>query len=122
MEIKNVTFSQIPDLTENRVNNKNNFCESQINFLRKEGQNDNLIINDLLEQPFYTTTPKLLNTGNPDKSTKAVYEDSYKYPKKKTAKSCNLKDESKNSIDATDLFLSYHLMETQLIHREKIAH
>ena len=82
VEIKNVTFSQIPDLTENRVNNKNNFCESQINFLRKEGQNDNLIINDLLEQPFYTTTPKPLNTGNPEKSTKAVYEDSYKYPKK----------------------------------------
>ena len=82
VETKNVTFSQIPDLTENRVNNKNNFCESQINFLRKEGQNDNLIINDLLEQPFYTTTPKPLNTGNPEKSTKAVYEDSYKYPKK----------------------------------------
>ena len=122
METKNVTFSQIPDLTENRVNNKNNFCESQINFLRKEGQNDNLIINDLLEQPFYTSTPKPLNTSNPDKSTKAVYEDSYKYPEKKPAKACNLKDQSKNSIDATNLFLSYHLMETQLIHREKIAH
>ena len=82
VEIKNVTFSQIPDLTENRVNNKSNFCESQINFLRKEGQNDNLVINDLLEQPFYTSTPKPLNTRNPGKSTEAVYEESYKYPEK----------------------------------------
>ena len=72
MEIKNVTCSKIPDLTENKLSNNIGLLEKQIIFLKEECQNKNLIINILFEKLFHTTTSKSLNTGNPDKSTKTV--------------------------------------------------
>ena len=56
MEIKNVTRSKIPDHTENRLINKTSLFERQINFLKEECQNKNLIMNILLEQRFHTNT------------------------------------------------------------------
>ena len=76
-EIKNATRSKIPDLTENKLSNNIDFLEKQINFLKEECQNKNLIMNILLEQLFPTTTSKSLNSDNPNKSTKAVPNDCY---------------------------------------------
>ena len=64
-------------------------------------QNKNLIINILLEQLFHTTTSNSLNTGNPEKSTKTVPDDSYEYPKK-AAKTSKLKDPRKTSVETTN--------------------
>ena len=50
MEIKNDTRSEIPDLTKNKLNNNIALREKQINFLKEEFQNKNLIINISLEQ------------------------------------------------------------------------
>ena len=44
-EIKNVARSKIPDLTENKLSNNIGRLEKQINFLKEECQNKNLIIN-----------------------------------------------------------------------------
>ena len=44
-EIKNVARSKIPDLTENKLSNNIGLLEKQINFLKEEFQNKNLIIN-----------------------------------------------------------------------------
>ena len=44
-EIKNVARSKITDLTENKLSNNIGLLEKQINFLKKECQNKNLIIN-----------------------------------------------------------------------------
>ena len=81
-EIKNVTCSKIPDLTENKLSNNIDLLEKQISFLKEECQNKNLIINILLEQLFHTNSSKLLNTDSPEKSTKTVPDDCYEYPKK----------------------------------------
>ena len=90
-EIKSVTCSKIPNLTENKQSNNTDLLEKQINFLKEECQDKNLIINILLEQLFDTNTSKSINTDNPDKSTKTVPDDCYEYPKK-TAKTSKLKD------------------------------
>ena len=71
--------------------------------MKEECQNKNLIINILLERLFHTTTSKSLNTGNPDKSAKAVPDDCYEYPKK-AAKTSKLKDQHKISIKTTNRF------------------
>ena len=42
---KNVALSKIPDLTENKLSNNIGRLEKQINFLKEEFQNKNLIIN-----------------------------------------------------------------------------
>ena len=102
-EIKNITCSKIPDLTENKLSNNIDLLEKQISFLKEECQNKNLIINILLEQLFHTTTSKSLNTGNTDKSTKTVPNDCYEYPKK-PAKTSKLKDQRKTSIETTNHF------------------
>ena len=102
-EIKNVMCSKIPDLTENKISNNINIFEKQINFLKEECHNKNLVINILLEQLFHTTTSKSLNTGNPDKSTKTVPDDCYEYPKKPT-KTSKLKDQRKTSIETTNRY------------------
>ena len=91
LETKSVTCSKVPDLTESKLGNNIDFLENQINFLKEERQNKNLIINILLEQLFHRTTSKSLNTGNPDMSTKTVPDDCYEYPKK-PAKTSKLKD------------------------------
>ena len=44
-EIKNVARSKIPDLTENKLSNNIGLLGKQINFLKEEFQNKNLIIN-----------------------------------------------------------------------------
>ena len=44
-EIKNVAHSKIPDLTENKLSNNIGLLGKQINFLKEECQNKNLIIN-----------------------------------------------------------------------------
>ena len=44
-EIKNVARSKIPDLTENKLSNNIGLLEKQINFLKEEFQNKNLITN-----------------------------------------------------------------------------
>ena len=41
-EIKNVTRSKIPDLTENKLSNNTGLLKKQINFLKKECQNKTL--------------------------------------------------------------------------------
>ena len=82
-EIKSVTCSKIPDLTENKLGNNIDLLEKRISFLKEECQNKNLIINILLEQLFHTNTSKSINTDNPDKSTKTVPDDCYEYPKKR---------------------------------------
>ena len=71
--------------------------------MKEECQNKNLIINILLERLFHTSTSKSLNTGNPDKSAKAVPDDCYEYPKK-AAKTSKLKDQHKISIKTTNRF------------------
>ena len=71
--------------------------------MKEECQNKNLIINILLEQLFHTNTSKSINTDNPDKSTKIVPDDCYKYPKK-TAKTSELKDQRKTSVETTNRF------------------
>ena len=96
-EIKNITRTKIPDLTENKLSNNTDLLEKQISFLKEECQNKNLIINILLEQLFHTNTSKSLNTDNPDKSTKTVPDDCYEHPKK-PAKTSKLKDQRKTSI------------------------
>ena len=100
---KNVTCTKIQDLTENKLSNNIDLLENQINFLKEECQNKNLIINILLEQLFHTTTSKSLNTDNPDKSTKTVPDDCYEYPQK-PAKTSTLKDQRKTSIETTNRF------------------
>ena len=102
-EIKNVTRSKIPDLTENKLSNKIDLLEKQISFLKEECQNKNLMINILLEQLFHTNTSKSLNTDNPDKSTKTVPDDCYEYPKK-PPKTSKLKDQRKTSVETTNRF------------------
>ena len=115
VEIKNVTRSKIPDLTENKLSNNIDFLEKQINFLKEECQNKNLVINILLEQLFHTTPSKSLNTGNRDKSTKTVPDDCYEYPKK-PAKTSKLKDQRKTSIETTNRFSVFSTNEkNQLI-------
>ena len=101
---KNVTRSKIPDLTENKLSNNINLLEKQIDFLKEECQNKNLMINILLEQLFHITTSKPLNTGNPDKSTKTVPDDCYEYPKKKPTKASKLKGQRKTSVETTNRF------------------
>ena len=96
-EIKSVTCSKIPDLTENKLNNNIDLLKKQINFLKEECQNKNLIINILLEQLFHTNTSKSIDTDNPDKPTTTVPDDCYEYPKK-TSKTSKLKDQRKTSI------------------------
>ena len=76
-EIRNITRSKIPDLTENKLSNNTDLLDKQIIFLKEECQSKNLIINILLEQLFQTATSKSLNTDNSDKSTKTVPDDSY---------------------------------------------
>ena len=93
-EVKNVTCSKIADLTD---------LTEQTSFLKEECQNKNLIINILLEQPFHTNTSKLLNTDNPDKSTKSVPADCYGYPKK-PAKRSKLNEQRKTSFKTTNRF------------------
>ena len=44
-EIKHVARSKITDLTENKLSNNTGLLEKQINFLKEECQNKNLIIN-----------------------------------------------------------------------------
>ena len=100
-EIKSVTCSKIPDLTENKLSN-NIDLEKQISFLKEECQNKNLIINILLEKIFHTNTSKSINTDNPDKPTKTVPDDCYEYPK--PAKTSKLKDQLKTSIEITNRF------------------
>ena len=102
-EIKSVTCSKIPDLTKNKLSNNIDLLEKQFNFLKVECQNKSLIINILLEQLFHTNTSKSINTDNPDKSTKALPDDCYEYPKK-PAKICTLKDQRKTSIETTNRF------------------
>ena len=102
-EIKSVTCSKIPDLTENKLSNNIDLLEKQISFLKEECQNKNLIINILLEQLFHTNTSKSINTDNPDKSTKTVPDDCYEYPIK-PAKTSKLKDQRKTSIETTNRF------------------
>ena len=63
---------------------------------------------------FLLLTSKSLNTGTPGKSTKTVTDDCYEYPKK-PAKTSELKDQRKTSIETTNHFLSYHSMKMQLI-------
>ena len=77
--------------------------EKQVNILKEECQNKNLIMGILLEQLFQTTPSKLLNTGNPDKSANIVPNDCYEYPKK-PAKTSTLKDQRKTSIETTNRF------------------
>ena len=79
-EIKNFTRSKIPDLTENKLSNNIDLLEKQIDFLKEECQNKNLIIKILLEQLFQTTSSKSLNTGNLDKSMKTIPNVCYEYP------------------------------------------
>ena len=112
--IKNVTRSKFPDLIKNKISNNIALLEKQINFLKEECQNKNLIINTLLEQLFHTTTSKPLNTGIPDKSTKTVPDDCYEYPKK-PAKASKLKDQRETSIETTIVFLSYPLIKIQFL-------
>ena len=69
--------SKIPDLIENKLSNNIDLLEKQINFLKEECQNKNLIRNILLEQLFQKPTSVSLSTGNPDKSTKTVPNDCY---------------------------------------------
>ena len=76
-EIRNITRSKIPDLTENKLSNNTDLLDKQIIFLKEECQSKNLIINILLEQLFQTATSKSLNTDNSDKSTKTVPDDCY---------------------------------------------
>ena len=102
-EIKSVTCSKIPDLTENKLSNNIDLLEKQISFLKEECQNKNLIINILLEQLFHTNTSKSINTDNLDKSTKTVPDDCYEYPKK-PAKTSKLKDQRKTSVETTNRF------------------
>ena len=102
-EIKNVTCSKIPDLTENKLSNNIDHLGKQISVLKEECQNKNLIINILLEQLFHRNTSKSLNTDNPGKSTKIVPTDCYQYPKK-TAKTSKLKDQRKTSIETANRF------------------
>ena len=102
-EIKSVTCSKIPDLTENKLSNNIDLLKKQISFLKEECQNKNLIINILLEQVFHTNTSKSINTDNPNKSTETVPDDCYEYPKK-TAKRSKLKDQRKTSIETTNRF------------------
>ena len=90
-EIKSVTCSKIPDLTENKLSNNIDLLEKQISFLKEECQNKNLIINILLQQLFHTNTSKSINTDNLDKSTKTVPDDCYEYPIK-PAKTSKLTD------------------------------
>ena len=103
VETKNVMRSKIPDLTENKLSNNIDLLEKQINFLKEECQNKNLIINILLEQLFHTTTSKSLNTCNPDKATEEAPDDCYEYPKK-PAKTSKLKSQRKTSIKTTNRF------------------
>ena len=103
VEIKNVTCSEIPDLTENKLSKNTDFLEKQISFLKEECQNKNLIIRILLEQLFETNTFKSINTDNPDKSTKTVPDDCYEYPKK-PAETSKLKGQRKASIETTNRF------------------
>ena len=98
MEIKNVTCSKIPGLTENKLSNNTGLLEKQIIFLKEECQNKNLIINILFKKLFHTTTSKSLNTGNPDKSTKTVPDNCYEYPKK-PAKTSKLKDRPTHDLN-----------------------
>ena len=100
---KNVTCTKIQDLTEKKLSNNIDLLENQINFLKEECQNKNLITNILLEQLFHTTTSKSLNTDNPDKCTKTVPDDCYEYPQK-PAKTSTLKDQRKTSIETTNRF------------------
>ena len=76
-EIRNITRSKIPDLTENKLSNNTDLLEKQIIFLKEECQSKNLIINILLEQLFQTATSKSLNTDNSDRSSKTVPDDCY---------------------------------------------
>ena len=98
-EIKSVTCSKIPDLTENKLSNNIDLLEKQISFLKEECQNKNI----LLEQLFHTNTSKSINTDNLDKSTKTVPDDCYEYPKK-PAKTSKLKDQRKTSVETTNRF------------------
>ena len=98
-EIKSVTCSKIPDLTENKLSNNIDLLEKQISFLKEECQNKNV----LLEQLFHTNTSKSINTDNLDKSTKTVPDDCYEYPKK-PAKTSKLKDQRKTSVETTNRF------------------
>ena len=82
MKTKSVTRSKIPDLTENKLSNNIDLLEKQINFLKEECQNKNLIINILLEQLFHITTSKPLDTGNHKETTKSVPNDCCEYSKK----------------------------------------
>ena len=81
-EMKTVTRSKIPDLTENKLNNNIDPFEQQINFVKEKWQSKNLIISISLEHLFHITTSKPLKTGNPGKSTKNVPDDCCEYPKK----------------------------------------
>ena len=47
-EMKTVTRSKIPDLTENKLNNNIDPFEQQINFVKEKWQSKNLIISILL--------------------------------------------------------------------------
>ena len=102
-EMKSVTCSKIPDLTENKLNNNTDLLEKKISFLKEECQNKNLTINILLEQLFHTNTSKSINTDNPDKYTKSVIDDCYEYPKK-PAKTSKLKHQRKTSIETNNRF------------------
>ena len=103
MKTKSVTRSEIPELTENKISNNIDLLEKQINFLKEECQNKNLIINILLEQLFHITTSKPQDTGNPNKTTKSVPNDCCEYSKKPT-KASKLKDQRKTSIETNNCF------------------
>ena len=72
-----VTYNESIEPKED-ISNNIDLLEKQIDFLKEECQNKNL--NILLEQLFQTTTSKLLNTGNLDKSMKTIPNGCYEYP------------------------------------------
>ena len=115
------------DLTKNRVSNKTDLYQTELDFLKEKCQNKNLIINILLKlitnillkQLFHTGTSKPLNTGDPDNPTKTVNENNYKCMKR-AAKASNLSEHIKNLIHTTNRFsvLSHEKSATDAMHKD----
>ena len=94
---KSCISNRLPDFNENKVSNEIDFFKKK-HFLKEEYQH-----NCLMRQLLHTTTSKPLNAGNPNKYTKCVNEDSFKYPKIPTEVS-NLNGQAKNLTHTTNCF------------------
>ena len=106
-EIKNVTRSKIPDLTKNRLSNNSDLREKQINFLKEECQNKNLIIN-ISWNNFFIQPLRILDIPI---SLQKLYLMSVVNTLKNPAKTSTLKDQRKNSIETTNRFFVLSLHE-----------